>query len=107
MKDVLIVGGGPAGSALAVLLGRRGLTVDLLEQSHFPREKPCGEGILPGGVRVLEAMGLRNAMDGKPLRGVRYHVGSHTAGAAFGHGTDGSKRVGLGQRRQVVDNLLW
>lgn len=107
MKDVLIVGGGPAGSALAIQLGRRGVTVDLIDQSHFPRDKPCGEGILPGGVEVLQALGLRNAVAGQVLLGVGYHVGSHCVRGTFGRRSDGSQRVGIGQRRHLVDNLLW
>lgn len=107
MKDVLIVGGGPAGSALAVQLGRRGLTVDLLERDRFPRDKPCGEGILPGGVEVLKSMGLEEPLSGHKLTGVEYHVGKHQVRAGFGVAADGSERFGLGQRRQLLDNLLW
>ncbi len=106
MKDVLIVGGGPAGSTLAAQLGRRGLTVALLERSRFPRDKPCGEGILPGGVEVLKSMDLTDSLDGHKLFGVRYHVGERTIQASFGMNPDGSERYGLGQRRQLLDNIL-
>jgi flavin-dependent dehydrogenase len=37
MADVLISGGGVAGSTLAILLGRRGFLVELFERGHFPR----------------------------------------------------------------------
>src|SRR6185436_1680603 len=50
MADLLIAGGGPAGATLAILLGRAGLRADLFEARRFPREKPCGEGIMPAGV---------------------------------------------------------
>ncbi len=56
MSDVLISGGGVAGSTLAILLGRRGLQVELFERGHFPREKPCGEGLMPAGVAVLNRL---------------------------------------------------
>lgn len=107
MKDVLIVGGGPAGSALAVQLGRRGLTVDLLDQSHFPREKACGEGILPPGVEVLKSMGFADSLSGQTLSGVRYHVGDRTVRASFGLNLDNSERYGLGLRRRDLDCVLW
>jgi len=43
--DVLIVGGGPAGSMAAVNLAGAGLQVAILERARFPRLKPCGGGI--------------------------------------------------------------
>jgi 2-polyprenyl-6-methoxyphenol hydroxylase-like FAD-dependent oxidoreductase len=58
MADVLISGGGVAGSTVAILLGRSGLQVELFEHCHFPREKPCGEGLMPAGVAVLNRLGL-------------------------------------------------
>ena len=51
VADVLIAGGGIAGATLAVLLGRAGLRVEIYEERRFPREKPCGEGLMPAGVR--------------------------------------------------------
>ena len=55
--DVLIVGGGPAGSSLAVALARRGVDVLLADRARFPRPKPCAEYLSPEASRVLEAMG--------------------------------------------------
>src|SRR5260370_33686531 len=43
--DVIIVGGGPAGSTAAYKLGRSGARVLLLDKATFPREKPCGGGL--------------------------------------------------------------
>lgn len=45
--DVAIVGGGPAGSSVAIRLANAGLSVLLVEQKRFPREKLCGEFISP------------------------------------------------------------
>ena len=64
MADVLIAGGGIAGSILAVILGRRGLSVELFDHGHFPREKPCGEGLMPAGVAVLERLCLARTVRG-------------------------------------------
>lgn len=55
--DVLVAGGGPAGSATASHLARRGHSVLLVDQARFPREKPCGEYQSPGVVEALERLG--------------------------------------------------
>jgi menaquinone-9 beta-reductase len=56
--DVIIVGAGPAGSATAFYLAAAGLDVLVLEKTHFPREKVCGDGLTPRAVKVLTAMGV-------------------------------------------------
>jgi menaquinone-9 beta-reductase len=56
--DVIVVGAGPAGSTTAYYLAQAGLDVLLLEKSRFPREKVCGDGLTPRGVKALVAMGI-------------------------------------------------
>ncbi|HEY0636713.1 MAG TPA: geranylgeranyl reductase family protein [Pseudonocardiaceae bacterium] len=56
--DVVVVGAGPAGSAVATHLARAGLDVALLEKSVFPREKVCGDGLTPRGVKQLIDLGV-------------------------------------------------
>jgi geranylgeranyl reductase family protein len=56
--DVIVVGAGPAGSATAFYLATAGLDVLLLEKTHFPREKVCGDGLTPRAVKALTAMGV-------------------------------------------------
>ena len=107
MSDVIIVGAGPAGASLAVALGRRGVAVELYEQSTFPREKPCGEGMLPAGVRVLRSLGLEAEVAGEPLQGVRHHVAGGSVRSGF-DGADGPDMAhGLGQKRLHLDATLW
>jgi 2-polyprenyl-6-methoxyphenol hydroxylase-like FAD-dependent oxidoreductase len=106
MTDVLIAGGGIAGSALAILLGRQGLEVELFERGHFPREKPCGEGLMPGGVAVLARLGLDEAAGGAPFYGVRYHFGSQTAEGRFPPARE-FPEAGRGQRRRHLDQVLF
>ena len=57
-SDVIVVGAGPAGSAAATHLARRGLHVTLLEKSRFPREKVCGDGLTPRATRQLIRLGI-------------------------------------------------
>jgi len=63
--DVVISGGGPAGSSTAYYLARQGVNVLIMDKAQFPREKICGDGIAPRAVRNLYRMGLRERFDGQ------------------------------------------
>jgi flavin-dependent dehydrogenase len=106
MTRVLISGGGVAGSALAILLGRQGIEVELFERHAFPHEKPCGEGLMPAGVSVVERMGLAEAVGGEPFHGVRYHFGEFAVEGRFPK-QKGKASFGLGQRRLKLDEALF
>ena len=56
--DVIVVGAGPAGSTAATYLARSGVDVLLLEKSTFPRDKVCGDGLTPRGVKQVLALGV-------------------------------------------------
>jgi len=56
--EVLVVGAGPGGSSTAYHLASRGVDVLLVDKATFPREKVCGDGLTPRGVRALEHMGI-------------------------------------------------
>lgn len=106
MVDVIIAGGGIAGSTLAILLGRSGFSVELFEREVFPREKPCGEGLMPAGVSVLARLGLARIAGGAVFEGVRYHYGNRCAKAQFPP-VNGEKTYGRGLRRKQLDHLLF
>ena len=106
MADVIVVGGGIAGASLAITLGRRGCAIELFEAQAFPRDKPCGEGIMPAGVAALQRLGLADGGGGAPFHGVRYHHGSRVAVGRF-PAAPGEEACGRGQRRLVLDRLLF
>ena len=56
--DVIIVGGGPAGSSAAITLTQSGLRVLVLEAKQMPREKLCGEFITPESFQTLRRLGV-------------------------------------------------
>jgi geranylgeranyl reductase family protein len=56
--DVIVVGGGPAGSAAAWQAAQTGANVLVLDKATFPRDKPCGDGLTARGVSYLQNMGL-------------------------------------------------
>ncbi|HYN58193.1 MAG TPA: FAD-dependent monooxygenase, partial [Rubrivivax sp.] len=56
--DVLIVGAGPAGSACAQLLARAGVQALLVDQHAFPRDKICGDGLIPDAHHALRKLGV-------------------------------------------------
>ncbi|HET6979976.1 MAG TPA: NAD(P)/FAD-dependent oxidoreductase [Pyrinomonadaceae bacterium] len=60
--DVIVAGGGPAGSSAAIRLATNGMRVLLAEQKRFPRPKLCGEFISPECQRHFENLGVADAI---------------------------------------------
>ncbi|SBO44745.1 FAD-dependent monooxygenase [Cyanobium sp. NIES-981] len=75
MNPLVVVGAGPAGACLALMLGRRGLPVVLVEAASSLGRQFRGEGLMPHGLAALEAMGLAKvvaAVPHRPLAGWRF-----------------------------------
>src|SRR5690349_13480732 len=60
--DVIVIGGGPAGSSAAGLLAKKGVSVLLLEREKFPRYH-IGESLITGCIEVLEELGVRDRVE--------------------------------------------
>ncbi len=103
MFDLIIVGGGPAGSHLAALVAGRGHSVLVCERSAFPRDKLCGEFLSPEVLGYLEETGSADrvrALGGAPIRSLAVFA---PRGRPVRRGFPGSP-IGL-NRRDFDDTL--
>src|SRR5712692_9092780 len=60
LYDLIIIGGGPAGTSAAISAARRGASVLLLERGRFPRHKVCGEFVSAESLQILRALLAEN-----------------------------------------------
>jgi len=63
----VVVGAGPTGATLALLLVQRGIAVKLIEASRNFRRVFRGEGLMPSGLDALEQMGLSSVLERIPI----------------------------------------
>ena len=106
--DVAVIGAGPAGAAAALFAARRGHRVIVLDKQDFPRDKPCGEGLMPGGRPVLRELGLEDAVvsgGAPPLQGIQFGLAGEPPASVPFPAHDGGQ-AGLGIRRLTFDAQL-
>ena len=96
--DLLVIGGGPVGLAVAIEGRLAGLSVIVVEPRATPVDKACGEGLMPGAVAALARLGVDPA--GHTLTGIRYLRGERTADHLF------RSSPGRGVRRTVLHAAL-
>ncbi|MFD9959246.1 geranylgeranyl reductase family protein [Amycolatopsis sp. NPDC058986] len=105
--EVIVVGAGPAGSTAATYLARAGVDVLLLEKTEFPREKVCGDGLTPRGVKQLIDLGIDTSEDAGWVhsRGLRILTGDLTLELDWPDLTS-YPPYGVSRTRQDFDDLL-
>lgn len=96
--DLLVAGGGPAGLVSALHAARAGLDVEVWEPRPGAVDKACGEGLMPGALAGLRALGVDPP--GHPFHGITYVAGPRSVGADFRAGP------GRGIRRTTLHAAL-
>jgi flavin-dependent dehydrogenase len=108
--DVLVVGGGPAGSTIGALLAEQGRDVVVMEKAHHPRFH-IGESLLPANVPLLEKLGVRAQIEriGMPKWGVEFVSPDHRhqAFVEFADAWDKSMPNAFQVRRSEFDEILF
>ena len=108
--DVLVVGGGPAGSTISTLLAERGYDVVLLEKSHHPRFH-IGESLLPMNIPLFERLGVQDqiASIGMLKYGAEFVSPDHeeTSLFEFADALDKSFPYSYEVRRSELDEILF
>ena len=108
--DVIVIGGGPAGSTTSTLIAQQGHKVTLFERERFPRFH-IGESLLPANVPLFEKLGVGEEMRaiGMEKWGATFvspwH--DHIAGFQFAEGTDPSIPMAYQVRRSEFDEILF
>ncbi|WP_026453638.1 geranylgeranyl reductase family protein [Saccharomonospora iraqiensis] len=105
--EVIVVGAGPAGSTAATHLARAGVDVLLLEKSAFPRDKVCGDGLTPRGVKQLIDLGIDTSPDAGWVhnRGLRIRTAELTLELDWPELTD-FPPYGVARTRHDFDDVL-
>ncbi|EAR26192.1 oxidoreductase [marine actinobacterium PHSC20C1] len=96
--DVIVIGGGPIGLAAAINARMHGLTSLVIEPRTGTIDKACGEGVMPGAVIELAALGVHP--HGRMIAGISYHDGTRTAEHRF------ASDAALGVRRTELHRAL-
>jgi menaquinone-9 beta-reductase len=109
--DVLIVGAGPAGSATGTFLARAGYSVLMVDRAAFPRDKACSEYMSPETVRILDRLGVVDALEEAgafALEGMKVTgPGGATAHGRFAlAGHRPFRPTGLSVSRRILDHQL-
>ena len=110
--EVIVVGGGPAGSSTAHALAREGVDVLVLDRAKFPRDKTCAEYLSPQASRVLSDMNVLDEIERSSpahLAGMKIRApnGQCVRGEfASTHGFRGFRDYGLAVRRTILDAIV-
>lgn len=89
------------GLTLALLLSKEGHDVHLYEKGKWPKDKACGQGLMPSGLNILKELGVtfKEGEEAFPFKGVQYNDGPLCLSGSL-------SRSGLGIERKVLSQKL-
>jgi len=108
--DVLVIGGGPAGSTVSALLAQKGWSVTLLEKDSHPKFH-IGESLLPMNLPILEKLGVLDKVDEIGIRkyGVEFNSETHVHPTTyyFEHALNKNHPYAYEVQRAKYDRILF
>lgn len=109
MFDCLIIGGGPAGSVIGLLLANAGWSVALVEKKSFPRRKVCGEYISAATLSLLPELNVEQefySLAGPAVKQMGLYAGDTILSSSMPSGNGGSQIWGHALGREHLDTIL-
>lgn len=98
--DVIVIGAGPSGGAAAAYLASHGIGVLLVDRTRFPREKVCGDALVPEAMKALQRIGLA-----EEVRTHSISLPGYTLVSPSGSSVNLNSEVTLLERR-LLDSLI-
>ncbi len=107
--EVIVVGGGPAGSSCAIFLGRAGVKTLLVDKASFPRDKTCGDGITGKSYSMLKELGIEDEIVKNQHMKTYGLLTSSPSGASLNTRSEAEtdKKQVYVCKRQIFDNILF
>ena len=104
--DLIVVGGGPAGSVCAAVAAATGARVLVVERAIFPRDKVCGDCLNPECWKVFDRLGLTAAVRNLPHAKIERVSFVSRGGRELAFAMESSDRGEIAVRRRYLDDLL-
>lgn len=107
--DVIVVGGGPAGSSCAIFLGRRGVKTLLVDKASFPRDKACGDGITGKSIGVIKELGIEKEIEKNQHEKIQGLITSAPSGSSIDFSTENGLLDNMlyVSKRYIFDNIFF